>query len=211
VNAGIFFKNIDQGYAGAIDFSTRALVGNYGIRMRIDQLGNVLIGTTTNPNTCPPPSGPCKLYVNGPVAGTNIAAQYQDLAEWVPSGRRLEATTVVVLDPDRPVGVAPSTLAYDTRVAGVVSANPGVILGQAATDRSMIATTGRVKVKADATHGPILVGDLLVTSDREGYAMRSEPIDVAGVKIHRPGTIVGKALEPLRNGPGEISVLLTLQ
>jgi hypothetical protein len=31
------------------------------------------------------------------------------------------------------------------------------------------------------------------------------------VAIHRPGTIIGKALEPLEGGVGEILVLLSLQ
>jgi hypothetical protein len=42
-------------------------------------------------------------------------------------------------------------------------------------------------------------------------AMKSEPLDLAGVKLHRPGTLIGKALEPLAGGEGEIVVLLSLQ
>jgi len=41
--------------------------------------------------------------------------------------------------------------------------------------------------------------------------MRSTPVDVSGISIHRPGTIIGKALEPLKDGQGKILVLLTLQ
>jgi hypothetical protein len=41
--------------------------------------------------------------------------------------------------------------------------------------------------------------------------MKSIPIDLNGIAIHRPGTIIGKALEPLANGQGEILVLLSLQ
>jgi hypothetical protein len=41
--------------------------------------------------------------------------------------------------------------------------------------------------------------------------MKSEPIVVQGRKIHAPGTIIGKALEPLAKGKGEILVLLSLQ
>jgi hypothetical protein len=41
--------------------------------------------------------------------------------------------------------------------------------------------------------------------------MRSEPIEVGGRKMHAPGTIIGKALEPLESGTGEILVLLSLQ
>jgi hypothetical protein len=41
--------------------------------------------------------------------------------------------------------------------------------------------------------------------------MRSEPVSFGGVAMHRPGTIIGKALEPLEKGTGEILVLLSLQ
>ena len=70
---------------------------------------------------------------------------------------------------------------------------------------------GRVKVKVDASKGAIKVGDLLVTAEKEGVAMASEPIEIQGRKFHAPGTIVGKALEPLKEGQGEILVLLSLQ
>src|SRR5262249_9353294 len=107
--------------------------------------------------------------------------------------------------------VVQSERAYDTRVAGVVSENPGIILGKPGSDKATIATTGRVRVKVDATRAPIRRGDLLVTSDFAGMAMKSEPITVSGSPFHRPGTIIGKALEPLDGGQGEILVLLTLQ
>jgi hypothetical protein len=68
-----------------------------------------------------------------------------------------------------------------------------------------------VKVRVDASENPIRIGDLLVSSDTPGMAMRSQAIDIGGVKIHRPGTLIGKALEPLESGHGEILVLLSLQ
>ena len=46
---------------------------------------------------------------------------------------------------------------------------------------------------------------------------KSEPLDLGGVPIHRPGTLIGKALDPLKEGEGEgegegeILVLLSLQ
>jgi hypothetical protein len=170
--------------------------------------GNVGIGQTV-PNA--------KLDVNGSlnVSGTAtvalIHAQYQDVAEWVPSGQRLVPGTVVVIDRAKHNEVVASSHAYDTAIAGVVSATPGVILGEEAATKSRIATTGRVRVHVDASKSPIAAGDLLVTSDRPGTAMKSEPIDVGGVKLHRPGTLVGKALEPLPSGEGDILVLLSLQ
>lgn len=166
--------------------------------------GRVGIGTSTLTAAA--------LTVNGDVSvNGNIAAKYQDLAEWVPASEDMLPGMVVVLDPTVSNQVMPSHRAYDTTVAGVVSAQPGVILGVGGTDKEQVATTGRVRVRVDASRGAVAIGDLLVTSDRPGMAMKSQPIDVSGIAIHRPGTVIGKALEPLANGEGEILVLLSLQ
>jgi len=158
------------------------------------------------------------LDVNGDVlvsgaltAQRVIGATYQDIAEWVPASEPMPPGTVVVVDPRRDNGVVPSSRAYDTSVAGVVSAQPGVVLGVAGPAKEQIATTGRVKVRVDASHAAIHAGDLLVTSDKSGMAMRSEPIEFNGRRIHQPGTLIGKALQPLAGGVGEILVLLSLQ
>ncbi len=165
--------------------------------------GSVGVGTT---------APAAKLHVAGDIrVDGNINAKYQDVAEWVPTTQKLSAGTVVVLDPGRPNHVLASKGSYDTAVAGVVSEKPGLTLGEAGDGKALVATTGRVKVRVDATRAPIKIGDLIVTSDLEGVAMKSEPVMVGGRRIHAPGTIIGKALEPLSGGTGEILVLLSLQ
>jgi hypothetical protein len=75
----------------------------------------------------------------------------------------------------------------------------------------LVAQSGRVRIKVDASYGAIHAGDLLTTSATPGHAMRSEGISVNGVTMHRPGTILGKALQSWSEGRGQILVLLTLQ
>ncbi|HEX6044940.1 MAG TPA: hypothetical protein VFZ22_10660 [Pyrinomonadaceae bacterium] len=171
--------------------------------------GNVGIATAS-PTEKLDVTGNVKVTGNLTVSG-NIAAKYQDVAEWVESSQDLAPGTVVVLDTARSNQVVAAKQAYDSRVAGVISAQPGLVLGEAAQGRVLVATTGRVRVKVDASNGPIQIGDLLVTSDREGVAMKSVPVEIGGVRIHRPGTLIGKALEPLAKGTGEILALLSLQ
>jgi len=146
------------------------------------------------------------MTVNG-----NIGAKYQDVAEWVETPAPLEAGTVVIVDPTQPNRVLAAPRAYDTRVAGAVSREPGLLLGEQSDSKAMVAQSGRVRVKADAKYGAIKIGDLLVTSPTPGYAMRSRPMRIGAQALHRPGTLLGKALEALPNGKGEILVLLTLQ
>jgi hypothetical protein len=165
--------------------------------------GNVGIGTA--PTTY-------RLDVNGSINVTgNINAKYQDVAEWVESSQTLSAGTVVVLDANKSNQVIASSVGYDTRVAGVISAQPGIALGESGAGKVLVATTGRVRVNVDASNGAIKIGDLLVTSDVPGLAMKSEPVRLGKRLMHMPGTLIGKALEPLAKGSGQILVLLSLQ
>jgi hypothetical protein len=173
--------------------------------------GNVVIGgppTTANTYALAVQGN---ANFNGTVTGTNIQAKYQDVAEWVPATNDLTPGTVVILNRGRNNEVMASATAYDTAVAGVVSAQPGISLGIEGEGKEQIATTGRVKVRVDARTTPVVVGDLLVTSTAPGMAMRSEPMEIGGHSFHKPGTIIGKALEPLEDGVGEILVLLSMQ
>jgi hypothetical protein len=203
---------IESSGTSGFDITTQATNGGYlalssrrGTGIFIDTSNNVGIGTST-------PSSSYKLDVNGDVrVSGNISAKYQDVAEWVPASEQLSAGTVVVLDSTKSNQVTSSTVSYDTRVAGVVSEQPGISLGEKSENKVLVATTGRVRVKVDASKGAIHIGDLLVTSDVPGMAMKSVPIMIGNRQIHAPGTLIGKALEPLEKGKGEILVLLSLQ
>ena len=203
---GVSANSMDFGVSSTAAYNWYAGGGH---RMILTSSGNVGIGTT---------SPTAKLHVagDGRVTGNltvdgNLAAKYQDVAEWVPAAKALPPGTVVSLNRTQSNFVEASTKAYDTRVAGVISAQPGITLGEGGENKVLVATTGRVMMKVDATDAPIEIGDLLVTSEKEGVGMKSVPVDVGGVQIHRPGTLIGKALEPLAKGQGKILVLLSLQ
>jgi hypothetical protein len=165
--------------------------------------GHVGIGTYT-------PTYALEVVGDGYFSGT-VTSGSQDLAEWVPTSEPLAVGTVVILDSKVAGGVTPSTTAYDTKVAGVVSGHPGIALGIKGDNKALIATVGRVRVHVDARKAPVAVGDLLVSGRQRGTAIKSQPITVNGIRMHRPGTLIGKALEPLSGGVGDILVLLSLQ
>ena len=102
-------------------------------------------------------------------------------------------------------------------VAGVYSTKPSVLaVGNRGVDDSLAGTVpvgmvGVVPTKVSAENGAIRPGDLLTTARTPGYAMRARPAFVQGVAIYPTGTILGKALAPLRTGRGTIEVLLMLR
>ena len=135
-----------------------------------------------------------------------------DIAEPFPlSENDLPPGSVVVIDEDHPGQLKLSGLAYDTRVAGVISGangiHPGISLCQnGVLDRGQkVALSGRVYVRADAAGGAIKPGDLLTTSATPGHAMKVTDHPQA------QGAILGKAMGALRQGRGLVLVLVTLQ
>lgn len=220
------FKNVANA-AGATQFSAGSnadsilFQGNGGTTVSFDAATKkVIIDASTSTGTAANiaagqfgqnTGGGNYIFPNNVTVNGNIAARYQDVAEWVDSTQTLTPGTVVVLDSARSNHVVAATHSYDSRVAGVISLQPGLVLGAEGNGRVLVATSGRVKVKVDAGSQPIQIGDLLVTGEKEGFAMKSMAVEIGGISIHRPGTLLGKALEPLAQGTGEILVLLSLQ
>jgi hypothetical protein len=125
------------------------------------------------------------------------------------SGEQIEPGTVVVIGSEG--AIAESREEYDKKVAGVVSGageyKPGMVLDRrkSVEGRKSIALVGKVYCKADASRAPIEVGDLLTTSETPGHAMKAtDPLKAFG-------SVIGKALRPLREGQGLIPILVALQ
>ena len=119
------------------------------------------------------------------------------------------AGSVLVIDTANPGKLAPSSAAYDRKVAGIVAGGndlgSGVRLGAGQFDYD-VALAGRVYCNVDTTDEPIAPGDLLTTSHRPGYAMKVTDYSRA------QGAILGKAMQGLEKGKkGQILVLVTLQ
>jgi hypothetical protein len=164
-----------------------------------------------------------------------------DIAEYHPVGEPVAVGDILVADRDNPGTLRLGREASDPAVVGIVSSEPGMLLGSgmtriAAADPELasqleeartfgdteeearlwkaleakfrqthapIALTGTVPAKVDAGYGAVQVGDLLTVSPTAGHAMRA--VDP------KPGTILGKALEPLSEGTGLIQVLVMLR
>jgi hypothetical protein len=136
-----------------------------------------------------------------------------DLAEpFDVRGDQAEPGMVVIIDPDHPGRLKVADQPYDARVAGVVSGaggiNVGMVLsrpGEVTEGSHKVALTGRVFVLADAAYGPIEPGNLLTTSATPGHAMKASDREKAF------GAVIGKAMQPLKQGRGLILVLVNLQ
>jgi len=135
-----------------------------------------------------------------------------DVAERINTSEWVEKGNVVEIDPKHEGFFRKANSSYSKKVAGVISSNPGVILGNDnATsldkwkdNRPMLALVGRIPVKANIENGSIAVGDLLVSSSQPGYAMKCKDQSKCS------GAIVGKALEPLEEESGKIMTQVSL-
>jgi hypothetical protein len=159
-------------------------------------------------------TGDGKAYVNGRLS-THVLeiTGGADLAEpfAVMGNSRVEPGSLMVIDEANPGCLRLSTVAYDSKVAGIVSGagdvKPGVTLQQqgVTAGNTVVAIAGRVYVKTEAFSAPVVPGDLLTTSDIPGYAMKATD------RSRAPGAVIGKAMTGLAEGQGLVLVLVNLQ
>lgn len=130
----------------------------------------------------------------------NIVEYFEsDEAEYISTG------DIVIASHEGACKIGRTQKAYDTRVCGIVSGNPAVVINN--TDKTNniypIALSGKILCKVDARENPIMPGDLIVTASTPGCGMKGQ-ID----SFEKVGSVIGKALEPLKEGIGTISVLI---
>ena len=127
----------------------------------------------------------------------------------VAADQTLTPGTLVALDESG--ALRRSDRPYDRTVAGVIAGagthRPGIILDQqpSTAPRAALSLIGKAYCYADATHAPIVVGDLLTSSATPGHVMKAED------PARSFGAVVGKALQPLGAGTGLIPILIALQ
>jgi hypothetical protein len=111
-----------------------------------------------------------------------------DLAEVYGSNdSSLEPGDVVSIDPNLKDGVKKSEKSYDSSSIGIVSTQPGLILGDSESEgivQVLVALAGHVPVKVSLENGSIAPGDLLTPSSTPGVAM----------KATKAGIVIGQAL-----------------
>ncbi len=108
--------------------------------------------------------------------------------------------------------LVPCAEPYEKKVVGVVAGagtfRPSIVMdrhGPPSGRRRPVALVGKVFCKVDAGYGAVEVGDLLTSSATPGYAMKgADPIRAFG-------SVIGKAMAPLRAGRGLIPILISLQ
>jgi hypothetical protein len=123
--------------------------------------------------------------------GTATAAQYQDVAEkYVPDAEYLPGT-VVSFGGEKEITL--STTEADTAIAGVISTDPGYMMGSEIEGGVYVALLGRVPCKVVGT---IKKGDLIVSSGIPGVATSYKNLQPGSPP---QGSVIGKALENYDN------------
>ena len=120
-----------------------------------------------------------------------------DIAEWYPSTQELSSGSVVVASSTDPVFVSASSQGYQKGLLGVVTTQPGLVLGSEgdSTFAAQVALAGRVPVNVTNENGAIEIGDYLTSSaTRPGYAM----------KATGSGPIIGMSMEAFDGTDGQV-------
>jgi len=152
--------------------------------------------------TIPPSDSPATISTISTQSNESVSTLVTDVhvpstpSETVPVHGPVEPGDVLVADTERIGSLHRSDQAADPAVIGIATSD--VVEGQV-----LVAVSGIVECRVDAGFGAVKVGDLLTASPAPGHAMLAME--------SLPGTILGKALEPLDSGTGLVRVLVMLR
>lgn len=100
-------------------------------------------------------------------------------------------------------GLIKTTTSYDDGMAGVISSQPGLLLGgfdtegpEVAPKKALMALMGRTPVKVSLENGPIEIGDKLTSASLPGFAM----------KAIKSGPVIGTALQSFGSATSSLEV-----
>jgi hypothetical protein len=203
--AGIFANDAAIMFTGGTDVGETWSIGMDNSRNAF----KITAGTslrTSSPMLTFDTSGFLRVPILEITGGSDLAEPFE-----FSDGEPVEEGSVVSIDPENPGKLRLSNEPYDMRVAGIVSGaggvRPGLSMNQAGAfpQGRLVALTGRVYCRVDASYGSIRPGDLLTSSPTPGYAMKVTDHEKA------QGAILGKAMTGLEQGTGLLLVLVTLQ
>jgi hypothetical protein len=127
--------------------------------------------------------------------------------------KNLQPGDILALTPTGSVTLADANSA--SSVIGVYATKPGFLGGDRSYDNTNeyapVAMIGIVPVKGSIENGIIQPGDLITLSSTPGKAMKAKPESFNQFEIYPTGTIIGKALTPINQETGMLSILITLQ
>ena len=143
------------------------------------------------------------FFAGGTQTGGADLAEAFEVEEGV---EKYEPGDVLVISTRSDRRVERSSEPYSTRVIGVYTTKPGVLLTDRDIDDSLddtlpVGVVGVISTKVSAENGAIRRGDLLVSASTPGHAMRGTDRD------RLMGAVVGKALAEFE-GPGTGVILV---
>jgi hypothetical protein len=196
-NVGFFTLNNTASTANALFMETNGNGSNGIFVNHTGSSGSLLVLQSASANVARIDKTGKGFFNGGTQTGGADLAEMFDVEG---SRQNYEPGDVLVISETSDRTVEKSSAANSSKVVGVYATKPGVTLTEKGMDENLdelvpMGVIGVIPTKVCLENGPIKRGDLLVTSSKQGHAMKAMPVNVGGVLIYPAGAILGKALE----------------